>query len=112
MFEGCAGVAVTTASLLLSTASLAFAQAPVRAGGEFQVNTYTANHQTNDERSLAVGANGDFVVVWQSEQDGSGYGVFGQRFASSGARLGAEFQINSYTSGSQRDPAVGADADG
>jgi hypothetical protein len=74
-------------------------------GGEFQVNTYT----TGQERApdVAVDASGNFVVVWQSSaQDGSGYGVFGQRFAASGARRGGEFQVNSFTTFAQPLPAV------
>jgi hypothetical protein len=46
---------------------------------EFQVNTYT----TSVQRLPAVAADGDgnFVVVWPSSgQDGSGTGVFAQRF--------------------------------
>jgi hypothetical protein len=37
-------------------------------------------------------------------QDGSAQGVFGQRFASNGARLGSEFQVNSYTESAQGSP--------
>jgi hypothetical protein len=49
-------------------------------GGEFQINTTTA--MTQNHPAVAANAAGGFVVVWQSEgQDGSGYGVFGQRFA-------------------------------
>ena len=48
---------------------------------EFQVNTYTTNFQSGP--SVAAGANGDFVVAWDSyTQDGSGGGVFAQRFSS------------------------------
>ncbi len=35
------------------------------------------------------------------KQDGSSYGVFGQRFDSGGARAGTEFQVNTYTTGDQ-----------
>ena len=34
-------------------------------------------------------------------QDGSGYGVFGQRFDQSGNSIGNEFQINTYTTNDQ-----------
>ena len=34
-------------------------------------------------------------------QDGSGYGVFGQRFDQSGSNVGNEFQINTYTTNDQ-----------
>ena len=37
-------------------------------------------------------------------QDGSGTGVFGQRFDAAGARLGAEFRVNTYTTGDQAIP--------
>ncbi len=48
-------------------------------------------------------AAGNFVVAWESysNQDGSSSGVFGQRFDSSGARAGTEFQVNTYTTGGQ-----------
>ena len=49
-------------------------------GSEFQVNTYTTSGQSGP--AMATDADGDFVVVWRSEnQDGSSYGVFGRRFA-------------------------------
>lgn len=48
----------------LAAALTAAAQTPVPAGSEFQINTYTTNRQQNP--SVAVGADGDFVVVWQS----------------------------------------------
>jgi hypothetical protein len=58
-------------------------------------------------------AAGDFVVVWRSGgQDGNGDGIFGQRFTSNGAKLGGEFQVNTYTTGNQDGPAVAMDAAG
>ena len=51
---------------------------------------------------------GDFVIAWgQSFLDGEDYGVFARRFAS-GAPAGADFQVNTYTVGSQADPALAA----
>jgi len=80
-------------------------------GGEFRVNTYTTNNQ--DAPALAVDPSGNFVVVWQSYgQDGDTFAVIGQRFDASGARQGGEFQVNTYTTGSQALPAVSADANG
>jgi hypothetical protein len=74
-------------------------------GPEFRVNAFTAGSQ--HEPRVAAGAGGDFVVVWTSEaQDGSGAGIFGQRYAASGAPLGGEFRVNTYTSGHQYNPAV------
>ena len=74
---------------------------------EFQVNTYTTDHQ--ERPSVGVAASGDFVVVWtSSSQDGSGFGIFARRFASTGAALDAtDFQVNTYTTYYQYHPAVG-----
>ena len=80
-------------------------------GPEFRVNSYTTNGQSYP--SVATDSTGNFVVVWTSSaQDGSSSGIFGQRYASTGAPLGPEFRVNTYTTGSQRDPAVAADPSG
>jgi hypothetical protein len=78
---------------------------------EFQVNQNTAGNQSNV--AVAADAAGDFVVTWTSEsQDGSLGGIFARRFGSAGQPLGAEFQVNTYTSGIQDYPRVGMDAKG
>ena len=77
---------------------------------EFQVNSHTADVQ--DYPAVATQSDGAFVVVWESQQDGDGYGVFGQRFTSLGAKEGGEFQVNAHTIGYQTAAAVAADADG
>jgi hypothetical protein len=80
-------------------------------GGELHANTYTSNNQQFP--SVAMDANGNFVVVWQSQgEDGSGWGVYGQRFDSSGNQVGSEFQINTTTAGDQSNPSVAMDAAG
>ncbi|MBD1809821.1 tandem-95 repeat protein [Microcoleus sp. FACHB-SPT15] len=80
-------------------------------GGEFKVNTYTSNTQRFS--SIAMDADGDFVVTWSSSgQDGSGWGVYAQRYSAAGEALGQEFRVNSYTSGSQLYSTVAMDADG
>ena len=62
-------------------------------GFEFQVNTFTADYQGVTD--VGADADGDFVVVWQSNtQDDSNYGLFARRFSSAGAPLGGEFQVN------------------
>ncbi len=79
--------------------------------GEFPVNSFTTGSQ--DAPSLAPLPGGGFVVVWTSEgQDGSAWGVFGQRFGSSGTPQGSEFQVNSSVTGYQWSPKVAADASG
>jgi S-layer family protein len=82
-----------------------------RLGAEFSVNTYSVGYQ--EQPNIAGTPDGRFVVVWESDaQDGNAYGAFGQRFDATGAKAGAEFQANTYTTGSQQDPTVGMTPDG
>jgi hypothetical protein len=87
-----------------------FTSSGIPLGPEFRVNTYTTGSQ--QRASVASDTSGNFVVVWQSGHDGSSNGVFGQRYASSGAPLGPEFRVNTYTTGSQYFPDVSSDSVG
>lgn len=81
-----------------------------RLGTEFQVNAFTASNQ-EDPAASVDSSTGDFVVAWESvAQDGSSFGVFGRRYASDGATLGSEFQINSYTTSDQSGVTIAADS--
>jgi hypothetical protein len=72
---------------------------------ELRVNSHLAGCQ--EAPAVAFASDGSFVVVWQSEgQDGSGRGIFGQRFAADGSPAGSELQINVTSSGDQQAPAV------
>ena len=85
--------------------------AGVRLGSEFQVNSHTTYNQWYP--SVSSDPAGNFVVVWGSyAQDGSGFGVFGQRYDASGTRRGGEFQVNTYTTGHQYEPFVASDSSG
>jgi hypothetical protein len=79
-------------------------------GGEFPANTYTTSQQKT--AAVATDAQGRFVVVWASDQDGSSFGVFGQRYDAAGGPAGSEFRINAYTTGNQTSPAVAMDPAG
>ncbi|HEX8384570.1 MAG TPA: hypothetical protein VF576_00210, partial [Rubricoccaceae bacterium] len=104
--------AVAVAALAAAgPAGPAVAQGPIPQGGEFRVNTYTTIIQGYP--SVDADAGGDFVVAWESGgQDGSQYGVYAQRYAASGAPVGPEFQVNTYTTAFQVNPSVAVDADG
>ena len=80
-------------------------------GAEFQVNTYTTNSQLYP--TVAMDADGDFVVAWQSRsQDGSDWGIYAQRYNHAGVAQGTEFQVNTFTTDQQWLPTVAMDATG
>lgn len=80
-------------------------------GAQFQVNATVGGRQAVPR--IGADADGDFVVLWESEgQDGSDLGVYGQRFSAGGAALGGEFRVNAATAGAQRLGGVAIDADG
>ncbi|HRJ68044.1 MAG TPA: Ig-like domain-containing protein [Beijerinckiaceae bacterium] len=63
---------------------------------EFAINTTTVNDQMAP--SVTALADGGFLVTWASfGQDGSDYGVIGQRFSSNGVMVGSEFVVNTTT---------------
>ena len=76
---------------------------------EFMVNTSTSGMQHHADTAKL--SNGDFVVSWVDTGQQS-TGVYGQRFDASGNKLGSEFQINTYTTLDQQEPAVTALKDG
>lgn len=87
-------------------------------GSEFRVNTTTDDRQRNP--SVALDADGDFVVAWDSGQHG--YDVYGsfytdgdivaRRYSAAGTPQGDEFQVSTTTSTPQARPAVAMDVDG
>jgi hypothetical protein len=84
-------------------------------GGQFQINSYTTTSQLRSP-AVALDSNGDFVVVWEGAgspgNDNSGRSIQGRHFNSAGTAQGDQFQVNSYTTNSQLDPAVAIDSDG
>ena len=82
-----------------------------KVGSEFQINTHTLNSQQSSQRANL--SDGGFVVVWESlEQDGSGSGIYGQRYYANGTKNGSEFRVNSYTKDDQQEPSVTGLSDG
>ncbi len=80
-------------------------------GGELRVNTYTTDMQYAP--AIAMDAAGDAVVVWESiNQNGHLDGVYAQRYDTSGAPAGGEFNLASYSTGGHAMPAVAMDAAG
>jgi Ca2+-binding RTX toxin-like protein len=80
-------------------------------GVEVQVNSYTSR----DQSDCAVGAlsDGGWVVTWTSfGQDGSGYGIYSQRYDADGNADGGETLVNTSTKGYQSRSSLTALADG
>ena len=103
--------------LLLGIASAALlvlavdAQAQVSKVAEASVNSTATNSQQNP--AVAADSSGNYVVVWESkDQDGDGWGIYMQRYNSSGSAQGSETLVNTTTAGDQRFPAVGRSATG
>lgn len=60
---------------------------------DISVNSHTADKQYNPE--VTTLKNGDFIVTWESEkQDGSGFGIYQQRFDADGDKDGGEKRVN------------------
>lgn len=100
--------------VVLSTGTAA-AAAVIPGGGEFRVNTYTTNNQDfyYGVNAVAAAADGNFVVTWDSEgQDGSGSGVYAQRFSAAGVPQGEEFRVNTHITNSQHSASIAMNADG
>ena len=85
------------------------------AGDQFQINSYTAGDQAGADVAALPG--GGFIVTWfnvsgSSGSDDDGRSVQAQEVSSAGALIGAEFQVNTFTTSHQYEPSVAAQPDG
>lgn len=79
--------------------------------GAFQVNSHTASDQINSD--VTGLEDGGYLITWQSQdQDGSGYGIFAQRYDVDGNVVGQEIQVNTYTDSNQEKPEITSLQDG
>ena len=113
---------VNIESLQFGDGILTISEEPIAApvGSEFHANTFTPNHQMNPVVAGLPG--GGFVAVWESQpfsshfpetgQDGSGIGLYAQRYDTDGNRIGGEFQVNASTALDQFEPSVATLSDG
>ena len=75
-----------------------FDQSGSKVGSEFQVNTTTDGSQT--DTNVAGLTDGGFVAVWSSPDTVSD-GIYGQKFNSSGQKVGDEFLVNATSEHNQ-----------
>lgn len=96
-----------------AVAQLFDAQA-AQVGSAFVVNSYGAGAGPSQWcASTAALPDGGFWAVWQTDsQDGSGRGVYMQRFDATGGKVGAEVPVNTTTLDSQQVPQIDSRADG
>ncbi|MBN2087902.1 hypothetical protein JW758_06175 [Candidatus Peregrinibacteria bacterium] len=70
-----------------------------------RANRYRPNDQQNPR--IAMGKDGDYVMVWQSyQQDGSGTGIYGRHFSADGKKISDEFRANTFLIGNQSNPDI------
>ncbi|MFZ2146808.1 MAG: hypothetical protein WAV28_06260 [Sedimentisphaerales bacterium] len=76
---------------------------------EFRINTTTSGNQR--EPSVAMNADGNFVVAWygpgEDKED-----IFARRFSANGQPIGSEFRVNTYTNDKQLYPSAAMSNDG
>ncbi|WP_442506694.1 DUF4347 domain-containing protein [Novipirellula sp. SH528] len=89
------------------------------ASNEFLVNDEVGDQQITSAddrgstRAVSMAADGSYVVVWTSlNQDGSGKGVYAQRFSASGAAITTEFRVNETPTNDQQWASVSSAFDG
>ena len=77
-------------------------------GPEIHISTTASGNQLSS--SVVHMADGGFVVTWASDgntsQDSDGFGIIGQRFDATGAKVGGEFGVNTQTAGTEDQPTV------
>src|SRR4051812_35145959 len=87
---------------------------PFKWGNEFLVNTTTTAYQFDP--AITALADGRFIAAWADQSttgdDTWGYAVRAQIFNADGSTSGAEFVVNTITTGNQSRPAITGLADG
>jgi hypothetical protein len=88
-----------------------FASAGTPLGSDFRVSPQAP--LTHNHAAVAYDSSGRFVVAWQGDTGPNGYlEVFAKMFGASGAPVGSDFRVNSYTTGDEGRPSVVRDASG
>jgi hypothetical protein len=85
-----------------------FASAGTRIGAEMLI---TPSASLSSLPDVAYQPNGDLWVGWTAT-DVDAQGVLGRRFDASGSSLGAEFAVNTYTTGAQSSPRIAVGREG
>lgn len=68
------------------------------------VNTTTDGAQQNP--SVSMNHNGDFVIAWRSNTDGDMDGIYARQYNRNGLAMSNQYQVNTYTLDNQRSPVA------
>lgn len=73
---------------------------------KLRVNTYTLGNKY--KATIDSSQKGDFVIAWESlgQDSFNSWGIYAQRFNKNGKSKGKETQVNTYTSGDQREASI------
>lgn len=83
----------------------------IKQGNDIAVNTVSAGQQKAP--AVTVYPSGDFVIVWQDDQDTNGfYQILGRGFNAGGTQKFADEAINTSDNGQHKKPAIGCDNQG
>ncbi len=80
------------------------------ATNQFTVNTTVTGIQRNS--TISVQDDGSFIVVWEGNGGGDAYGIYLQRFDSSGAKVGSQTLVNTATAGNQEHATISVNQSG
>ena len=108
----CAAYNISIPQIIASNPGIYITYDPRPIECPFLVNTEITGDQKYP--AVAMDADGDFVVAWQSfGQDGDDWGIYAQRYNRDGTPAGGEFPVNNlYTTNDQSNPSVAMDAEG
>lgn len=81
-----------------------------KVGTETRINTTTSGSQ--DGPTITGLADGGYIAVWEGSGSGDSYGVFAQRFNSTGGKVNSEIRINTTLTGDTEDPTITVLANG
>ncbi len=78
-----------------------------RQGSEFQVSASGFNASSTSNPSISMSPSGQFVVVWQrNDQYSNRNDIYAQRYSVDAFPLGSEFKVNTTTDGDEHDSSV------
>jgi VCBS repeat-containing protein/parallel beta-helix repeat protein len=76
------------------------------ANGTTKYTWFQAASGSATSPSMAMAADGQFILSWQNTGDGDGTGIYARKYLANGSANGATFQVNQYTTGNQNQSSL------